>query len=75
MTWFAIEIIYDGEDFGTVERHTIRNLNLDKFRQFREDIFTLGLYIQAKGKATEGEIIPPARLRKIYVYMQAKKFE
>lgn len=75
MTWFAVEIIFDGAEFGVVERYSVRNLSADKFREFRENIFLIGLYIPHKERAGEGEIIPPARLRKIFVVMQAKKFE
>lgn len=75
MTYFSIEITYDGREFGEVRLHRIKNLTPEKFKQFRDEIFLIGLYIPNKERPTEGVIVPPARLRSIDVFIQSKKFE
>ena len=76
MTWYLLDIIFEGEHLGEIRRHTVKNLDGSKLRQFRETVFISGLYIQdPDNPLTQGEIIAPARLRKIDVFMQSKKFE
>jgi hypothetical protein len=74
--WYSLEILYDGAEPGSVEIHRVKNLYNDQMKVFRETIFATGLFIHSEtNPLTEGEIIPPQRLRKIFVYMQQKKFE
>jgi hypothetical protein len=74
MTWYSLEILYDdGRDMGTFRK---KNMTGDELMKFRENIFKAGLYIPDPDRpATEAVIIPPWEIRKIYCFMQAKKFE
>lgn len=71
--WYTLEIVYDGTDPGTTERRRLRNVSGEKLKKFREDVFFAGLYVPNPDRATEGEIISPYRLRKIFVFMQKDK--
>jgi hypothetical protein len=74
--WYCLEILFDGAEPGSVEMHRVKNLYNEQLKEFRETIFYAGLFIKSEvNPLTEGEIIPPHRLRKIYVFMQQKKFE
>jgi hypothetical protein len=76
MTWYSLQIFYDGETPGSVETATIKNLDGAKLEKARYSLFDSGLYISdPKHPATQGEIISPYRLRKILVFMQREKFE
>lgn len=76
MTYYCLEIFYDGETPGSVKRVTLKNLINDQVMKARESLFDAGLFVKDPDRpATEGEIISPYRLRKIKVYMQSQKFE
>lgn len=75
MTWYSLEILYDGETPGSVEKHNILNLDGPGMMKARESLFYAGLFVRdPEHPATEGEVISPYRIRKIKVFMQSKKF-
>ena len=76
MSYYAVEIIYDGESAGFVKRRRITNISAKDLLKIRENIFTNGLYVPSEEcPLTEGEIISPFRVRKVFVSKQETKFE
>ena len=76
MTWYSLQILYDGETPGSVETVTLKNLDSDKLQKARFSLFDSGLFVKNPDRPeTEGEIVSPYRIRKILVFMQKIKFE
>jgi hypothetical protein len=75
-TFYSVEILYDGDAAGSVDRWTKKNLTGIQFKELRENIWFAGLYVPSEEcPGTEGEIISPYRIRKFYVSMQQTKWK
>jgi hypothetical protein len=76
MSYYCIQITFDGETQGSVETWEMKNATADQLQRLRNLVFTDGIAVPNKEfPGTEYEIISPFRIRKFYVTMQQKKFE
>jgi len=74
--YYAIQIIYDGEQPGSTESWNMKNASSNQLMKLRNLVFTDGIAVPNKDfPGTEYEIISPFRIRKFYVTMQKEKFE
>lgn len=75
MTYYAVTIRYTDTENQT-HLFTKKNMTAKEFFNFREMIYSVGLFVPDKDcPGTEGAIISPYCIGNIDVCMQEKKFE